>query len=129
MLRRPNRIGFADLFDNIGTVSCGFSPNAGALSGQTVEIEGYLIRPHGPHTQHLLVANPGACPDCSAAPEPTILLCDVAADPAVLVGADGHVRVVGVLEYGFEISPTGDASFLRLRGAAWHAAETTKVAF
>jgi hypothetical protein len=123
------RIGFDDLFDDIGTVRCGFSPRAGDLSGQAVEIDGFLIRPHGPHTQHLLVANPGACPDCSAAPEPTIVLCDVAADPAAIIGADGRVRAVGTLEYGFEISPTGDASFLRLRGAAWHAAAPTQAAF
>ena len=120
MSPEPRRIGFADLFDGIGTQGCGFSPRAGELSGQTVEIEGYLVRPHGGHAQHLLIATAGACPDCSMTPEPTILLCDVA-QPSATLGADGRVRAVGRLEYGFEIAPSGDASFLRLRGATWQA--------
>lgn len=118
MSPEPRRIGFADLFDGIGTSSCGFGARAGDFAGQTVEIEGFLVRPHGPHAQHLLVASAGVCPDCSMTPEPTILLCDV----SPTLGADGRVRAVGRLEYGFEISPTGDASFLRLRHAVWHVA-------
>ena len=38
-------------------------------------------------------------------------------------------RAVGLLEYGFEISPSGDASFLRLRNVVWHAAASAPAAF
>jgi hypothetical protein len=118
----PRTIAFSDLFDSIGTMTCGISQRAGALADQMVEIEGFLVRPHSGHEKYLLTANAGICPDCSMTPEPTILLCDVAGAPPVTLGGDGRVRATGLLEYGFEISPTGDASFLRLRHATWRAA-------
>ena len=125
--RRP--IAFSDLFDNIGTMSCGISARAGDLAGLTVEIEGFLVRPHSGHEKHLLTAHAGICPDCSMTPEPTILLCDVVGAPPAILGGDGRVRVTGLLEYGFEISANGDASFLRLRHAAWCAATPPVAAF
>src|SRR5262245_19549536 len=103
MSPEPRRIGFCDLFDGIGTMACTFSPRAGALAGQTVEIEGFLVRPHGEHEKHLLTASAGVCPDCTMMPEPTILLCDVAAVSRAPLGGDGRVHAVGTLEYGFEI--------------------------
>jgi hypothetical protein len=111
----PTRVAFADLFDDIGTLSCRYSARAAALSGTPVEIEGYWVRPHGAHGHHLLTAHAGVCPDCSATPEPTILLCEIADDGAG--PSDGPTRLAGTLEFGLEISPAGDASFLRLRGA------------
>ena len=111
----PRRIGFADLFDDVGTPACRYSAGAAALSGTPVEIEGYWVRPHGAHGHHLLTARAGACPDCSPTPEPTLLLCDLADDAAAPV--DAPIRFAGTLEFGLAISPTGDASFLRLRRA------------
>jgi hypothetical protein len=129
MSPEPRRIGFADLFDGIGTMTCTFSPRAGALAGQTVEIEGYLVRPHGSHERPVLTASAGICPDCAMTPEPTILLCDVAAGAPATLGGDGRVRAVGRLEYGFEIAPSGDASFLRLRQVVWRATAPAAPAF
>ncbi len=125
MSPEPHPIAFSDLFDGMGTMTCGISQRAGALAGQVVEIEGFLVRPHSGHDKHLLTANAGICPDCSMMPEPTILLCDVAPPRSASLGGDGRVHAVGLLEYGFEISATGDASFLRLRQATWRAAVPT----
>jgi hypothetical protein len=48
-------------------------------------------------------------------PEPTILRCGLTEDGHTLV--DAPIRFAGMLEFGLAISPTGDASFLQLRGA------------
>ena len=105
------RIGFADLFDHIGTMECRFSPRAEALAGRTVEIEGYLAPVHGEHRRFLLVANPGECPDCSPTPAPAVFLPDfegeTVAEPLILRGT---------VSYGFAVDETGTGSFLRLTG-------------
>ncbi len=111
-------IGFADLFDNIGTLECRFSPRAETMSGETVEIEGFLAPVHGEHRRFLLVANPGECPDCAPTPTPAIFLPDVAGEP----GSE-RVAVRGTISYGFEVDSDGTASFLRLTGAAFIAAQ------
>lgn len=106
------RIGFADLFDAIGSMECRFSPRAEALQGQTVEIEGYLAPVHGEHQRFLLVANAGECPDCSPTPAPAIFLPDFSGD-----GQSERLALRGTVSYGFAVDETGTASFLRLIGA------------
>jgi len=105
------RIGFHDLFDHIGTMACDFSRGAEALSGQAVEIEGYLAPVHGEHRRFLLVAHPGDCPDCAPTPTPAVFLPDFRGE----AGSD-RLALRGTIQYGFAVDETGTASFLRLTG-------------
>jgi hypothetical protein len=113
----PLALGFADLFDHLGTLEIRYSDAARALSGRDVMIEGYLAHTHGAHgarTSALLVDQPGLCPDCSPAPAAVITLMGGAAfAPA---GEERPVRVVGRLDYGFRID-AGVASMLRILAA------------
>jgi hypothetical protein len=117
----PLAVGFADLFDHLGTDRLGYSATAHALSGSAVSIEGFLSHMHGPRPAMLLVEEPGLCPDCSPAPAAVITLCGARAMPH-----DGAmpVRVVGRLDYGFRIDD-GVASFLRIENAAVLPVETS----
>ncbi len=105
-------IGFADLFQDIGTPECRYSKQAEVLSGEPVEIEGFLAPVHGEHRRFLLVANPGECPDCAPTPTPALFLPDVTGEPTT-----ERVAVRGTIRYGFEVDGDGTASFLRLTGA------------
>jgi hypothetical protein len=105
------RIGFSDLFDGIGGLECRFSPRAEALSGEIVEIDGYLAPVHGEHRRFLLVAHAGECPDCSPTPAPAIFLPDFAGETGAAL-----LTLRGTVSYGFAIDETGTASFLRLTG-------------
>ena len=113
--RAPLGLGFADLFDNLGTGDLRYSAVAQTLSGRDVAIEGFLSHAHGPKSAMLLVDQPGQCPDCSPAPAAVITL--YGARPRLQSGEDRPVRVVGRLDYGFRID-AGVASMLRIEEAA-----------
>jgi hypothetical protein len=123
MLRDPAplALGFADLFDQLGTEDLRYSAAAQTLSGRDVAIEGFLAHAHGPRPTLLLVDQPGVCPDCSPAPAAVIALPGASSAPSE--GADRPVRVVGRLDYGFRID-AGVASILRIENATVFPAET-----
>ena len=107
----PLALGFADLFDHLGTDALRYSAAARELSGRDVAIEGFLSHPHGPRAALLLVDQPGLCPDCSPVPAAVITLLGA---PAFRTRrGTGPVRVVGRLDYGFRIDD-GIASMLRI---------------
>ncbi len=106
------RISFHDLFNHIGTMACDFGRGAETLSGQTVEIEGYLAPVHGEHRRFLLVPHPGDCPDCAPTPTPALFLPDFTGE-----AGEGRLALRGTVQYGFAVDETGTASFLRLTGA------------
>lgn len=99
------RLTFSDLFDAQGYRAC-----CGDLSGQEVEISGYLTATHD-GAARMLVSEPGACPDCSPGPVAAIDL------PAFAGASDGAITLRGVLSYGFAVDARGTASFLRLEDA------------
>jgi hypothetical protein len=105
----PLALGFADLFDHLGTDALRYSAAARELSGRDVAIAGFLSHPHGPRASLMLVDQPGLCPDCSPAPAAAIALIPPA-------GEEREVRVVGRLDYGFRIDD-GIASMLRIEAA------------
>ena len=111
----PLVLGFADLFDHLGTDDVRYSAAAKDLSGRDVTIEGFLSHAHGPRLSMLLVDQPGVCPDCAAVPPAVITLCG--ATPMMSEGGEHPVRVVGRLDYGFRID-AGVASLLRIEQAA-----------
>jgi hypothetical protein len=111
--RAPLALGFADLFDHLGTGEISYSAAAKSLGGRDVAIEGFLSHAHGPRPAMLLVDQPGLCPDCSPAPAAVITLCGTPAHPQE---GDYPVRVVGRLDYGFRID-AGVASILRIEDA------------
>jgi hypothetical protein len=107
-------LGFADLFDHLGTDEVRYSAAAKDQSGRTIVIEGFLSHAHGPDATMLLVDQPGVCPDCAPAPAAVITLKGA---PSVLrEGGDRPVRVTGRLDYGFRIDG-GVASILRIEDA------------
>jgi|SRR4051812_16498832 hypothetical protein len=112
----PLMLGFADLFDHLGTGDLRYSARAQTLSGREVTIAGFLSHPHGPHQTMLLVDAPGLCPDCSPAPAAVITL-PGASCSFPQEGEGRAVRVTGRLDYGFRID-AGVASILRIEGAA-----------
>ena len=111
----PLPLGFADLFDHLGTDELRYSAAAKDLSGRDVAIEGFLSPAHGPRPALLLVDQPGLCPDCSPVPAAVITLPGASCAPRE--GDERPVRVVGRLDYGFRID-AGVASILRIEGAA-----------
>ena len=111
----PLVLGFADLFDHLGTDDLRYSAAAQTLSGSDISIEGFLSHAHGPRAAILLVVQPGLCPDCSPAPAAVITLPGASSLPRE--GEDRPVRVVGRLDYGFRIDG-GVASILRIEQAA-----------
>ena len=111
---QPLALGFADLFDHLGTGELRYSTAAKELSGHAVAIAGFLSHPHGPRASLMLVDQPGLCPDCSPAPAAAIALPGAAGFPPA--GEERPVRVVGRLDFGFRIDE-GVASMLRIEAA------------
>ncbi len=109
-------ISFRDLFDHIGTERMTFSKYAAALSGQEVELRGYLAAMHSDERQITLAGEPGVCPDCAEKPVAYVHL------PGFRPGGDlfspQAVRLKGLLSYGFAIAAEGYATFLRLEDAS-----------
>ena len=109
-------ISFRDLFDHIGTERMTFSKRAGSLSGQEVELRGYLVAMHADPKQITLAGEAGICPDCADKPVAYVHL------PGFSPGGDlfspQAVRLKGRLSYGFAVAPEGYASFLRLENAS-----------
>ena len=109
-------ISFRDLFDHIGTGRMTFSKRAEDLSGQEVELRGYLVAMHADPKQITLAGEGGICPDCADKPVAYVHL------PGFSPGGDlfspQAVRLKGRLSYGFAVAPEGYASFLRLENAS-----------
>ncbi len=114
-------LGFADLFDRLGTEEVRYSTAAKGLSGREITIEGYLSPAHGPRASMLLVDQPGVCPDCAPVPPAAITIHGAASIPSE--GGERPVRVIGRLDYGFRIDD-GVASFLRIEQATIESSET-----
>jgi len=109
-------ISFRDLFDHIGSERMTFSKRAEALSGQEVELRGYLVAMHSDSRQITLAGMPGVCPDCADKPVAYVHLPGYAAG-ARLFSAQA-VRLKGRLSYGFAVAAEGYATFLRLEDAS-----------
>lgn len=109
-------ISLRDLFDHIGTQRMTFSKRAEDLSGQEVELRGYLVAMHADPKQITLAGEAGICPDCADKPVAYVHL------PGFSPGGDlfspQAVRLKGRLFYGFAVAPEGYASFLRLENAS-----------
>jgi hypothetical protein len=109
-------ISFRDLFDHIGTQRMTFSRRAEGLSGQEVELRGYLVAMHADPKQITLAGEAGICPDCADKPVAYVHL------PGFSPGGDlfspQAVRLKGRLSFGFAVAPEGYASFLRLERAS-----------
>ena len=106
------RLKFSDLFDGAGTQELRYSERCKALSGQEVELSGYLSQDHPESGRVMLVEAPGVCPDCSPAPVACLAL------PGFSVRSTaGAVRLRGRLSYGYASDSQGNASFLRLEAA------------
>ena len=109
-------ICFKDLFDHIGDARMKFSKRAEALSGQEVELRGYLAAMHANPKQIVIAGEAGVCPDCAESPVPFVDL------PGYVPGGNlfgaQAIRLKGRLVFGFAIVPEGYASFLRLEGAS-----------
>ena len=107
---------FRDLFDHIGTQRMGFSKRAEALSGEEIEIRGYLVAMHSDPRQIVLAAEAEVCPDCAADPIPYVNLPGFS--PGGQLFSPQAVRLKGKLAYGFAVAAEGYASFLRLQNAS-----------
>ena len=109
-------ISLRDLFDHIGTQRMTFSKRAEDLSGQEVELRGYVVAMHADPKQITLAGEAGICPDCADRPVAYVHL------PGFSPGGDlfspQAVRLKGRLSYGFAVAPEGYASFLRLENAS-----------
>ena len=108
-------ISFRDLFDHIGTPRMTFSKRAESLSGQEVELRGYLVAMHADPRQITLAGSPGICPDCADVPVAFVHLPDF--KPGAGLFSPQAVRLKGRLSFGFAIAPEGYATFLRLEDA------------
>ena len=117
----PLMVGFADLFDHLGTVDLRYSAAAAALNGRDVLIEGYLSHPHVPGGDISLVDQPGLCPDCSPVPAAAICLPGARA-PLTADGGPRLILVRGHLEFGLRIV-NGTASMLRIMASTLRAVE------
>jgi hypothetical protein len=93
-----------------------FSRRAEGLSGQEVELRGYLVAMHADPKQITLAGEAGICPDCADKPVAYVHL------PGFSPGGDlfspQAVRLKGRLSFGFAVAPEGYASFLRLERAS-----------
>jgi len=113
--RNMHTISFRDLFDHVGTERMTFSRRAEALSGEEVELRGYLVAMHSDERQITLAGEAGVCPDCAEKSVADVHL------PGFSPGGDlfspQAVRLKGRLSYGFAVAPEGYATFLRLEHA------------
>jgi hypothetical protein len=109
-------ISFRDLFDHIGTERMIFSKRAEALSGEEVELRGYLVAMHSDQRQITLAGEAGVCPDC--AEKPVAYLHLPGFSPGAALFSAQAVRLKGRLSYGFAVAAEGYATFLRLENAA-----------
>ena len=109
-------ISFRDLFDHIGTPRMTFSKRAETLSGQEVELRGYLAAMHADPRQITLAGTAGVCPDC--ADNPVAYLHLPGFSPGAALFSTQAVRLKGRLSYGFAVAPEGYATFLRLENAS-----------
>ena len=109
-------ISFRDLFDHIGTERMTFSKRAEALSGEEVELRGYLVAMHSDSRQVTLAGTPGVCPDCADRPVAYVHLPGY--DAGERLFSAQAVRLKGKLSYGFAIVAEGYATFLRLENAS-----------
>jgi hypothetical protein len=103
---------FTDLFEGLGTEALRYSSRCDSLSGEEVEIRGWLSQAHDGSRTLMLVSRQGDCPDCSPAPVAAVIL------PGFKLPkhAAGAVTLRGRLSYGFAIR-NGIASYLRLERA------------
>jgi hypothetical protein len=107
------RLKFSDLFEGIGSAElCYCQDICTALSGQEVELAGWLSLAHPGTGRVMLVSEPGVCPDCSPLPVPCLDL-----PGFVPPRGPSAVRLRGRLSYGFQCDADGTASFLRLEQA------------
>jgi hypothetical protein len=109
-------ISFRDLFDHIGTGRMTFSKRAESLSGQEVELRGYLVAMHSDERQITLAGEAGVCPDCAEKPVPYVHLPGFS--PGAGLFSPQAVRLKGTLSYGFAVAVEGYATFLRLENAS-----------
>jgi hypothetical protein len=109
-------ISLRDLFDHIGTQRMTFSKRAEALSGQEVELRGYLVAMHSDERQITLAGEAGVCPDCAEKPVAYVHLPGFS--PGANLFSPQAVRLKGRLSYGFAVAPEGYATFLRLENAS-----------
>jgi hypothetical protein len=109
-------ISLRDLFDHIGTTRMTFSKRAEDLSGQEVELRGYLVAMHSDPRQITLSGQAGVCPDCAENPVAYVHLPGFS--PGVGLFSPHAVRLKGRLSYGFAVAPEGHATFLRLENAS-----------
>lgn len=109
-------ISFRDLFDHIGTQRMTFSKRAEELSGQQVELRGYLVAMHSDPRQITLAGAAGVCPDCADLPVAYVHLPGFG--PGAGLFSPQAVRLKGTLSYGFAVVAEGYATFLRLEGAS-----------
>jgi len=109
-------VSFRDLFDHIGTQRMTFSKRAEALSGQEVELRGYLVAMHADPRQVTLAGEAGVCPDCAERPVAYVHLPGFS--PGSGLFSPQAVRLQGRLSYGFAVAAEGYATFLRLEHAS-----------
>jgi hypothetical protein len=103
---------FSELFEGLGTDALAFSSRCHSLSGEEVEIRGWLSQAHDGSRAVMLVNRQGDCPDCSPAPVAAVILPGFRPPKR----AAGAVTLRGRLSYGFAIH-NGIASYLRLERA------------
>jgi hypothetical protein len=111
------RLKFSDLFDGLNTGELRYSERCKALSGQEVELKGYLSRAHPESGHTLLVAEPGVCPDCSPIPVACLYLPGFSAPANGATAGVAAVRLRGKLSFGLERDEEGTVSYLRLEQA------------
>lgn len=111
-----HNLTFRDLFDHIGSQRITFSKRAEALSGQEVELRGYLVAMHSDERQITLASEAGVCPDCAEKPVAYVHLPGFS--PGTGLFSPQAVRLKGRLSYGYAVAPEGYATFLRLENAS-----------
>jgi hypothetical protein len=103
---------FSDLFEGLDSNGLKYSPRCDCLSGEEVEIRGWLSQAHDGSRTVMLVNRQGDCPDCSPTPVAAVILPGFRPPKH----ASGAVTLRGRLSYGFAIQ-NGIASYLRLERA------------
>jgi hypothetical protein len=103
---------FSELFEGIGTAGLKYGSRCEGLSGEEVEIRGWLSQAHDGSRTVMLVNRQGDCPDCSPTPVAAVILPGFRPPKHV----SGAVTLRGRLSYGFAIQ-NGIASYLRLERA------------